>query len=184
VQVNVRRNISDFTSVDSNLICKHARSRDLDGIRPIVVVVAQRISEVQDSVLRDKGGVLSHIEVSGLNSTLSNCMRNEEEIEFAVNNFRLFNESLIQIGSLGWVENLMADLFEESLSDSLVDNNQSDLRKRLLLASGLSILVSHDLLELLEFKLNDLLSHGITNTISVDENVVGKLTSVEILIGI
>lgn len=51
MQVDVRRNVSDLTSVDRDLVRKHARSWDFDGVSPVVVVVAQSISEVQDGFL-------------------------------------------------------------------------------------------------------------------------------------
>jgi reverse gyrase len=51
----------------------------------------------------------------------------KEEIELAVNNFRLLNESLVNIGSLRRISDVRIGLFKESLSHSLVDNYQSDM---------------------------------------------------------
>lgn len=71
MEVNIRGNVADLTAINSDLVCKHARSRDLNGVWPIVVIVAQSIGEVEDRVLRDVRGVLSDVEVSGLDCTLS-----------------------------------------------------------------------------------------------------------------
>jgi len=84
VQVHIRRNCANLRPEASNLVCKHAWGRDLDGIVPVVVVVAQGVREVQDSHLRDVGRVLGHIEVSWLDGTLRNRVWHQEEIELTV----------------------------------------------------------------------------------------------------
>ena len=66
VEVDVAGDRADFTAEASDLVGQHAGCGDLDGVVPIVVVVAQCISEVQDGHLRDLGRVLRHIEVSRL----------------------------------------------------------------------------------------------------------------------
>ena len=76
--------VADLAAIESDLVGKHAWSRDLDGVRPVVVVVAERIGEVEDCVLRDKGSVLSYVEVSGLDCSLGHGVRHEEEIELAL----------------------------------------------------------------------------------------------------
>jgi hypothetical protein len=55
----------------------------------------------------------------------------EEEIELTIDDLGLLHESVVHIGTLGWVEDaaLVGVLFKESLSDTLVDNDQSDVRK-------------------------------------------------------
>jgi hypothetical protein len=62
-------------------------------------------------------------------------VRNQEEVELSINYFRLLNKTLINIGSGRRVENLSLGLFEESLSYSLVDNDQSDLWSSLVISS-------------------------------------------------
>ena len=134
VHVNAWRDISDLTSVDGNLVGQHAWCWDLDGIRPVVVVVTKSVGEVEDSILGDQGGVLGDIEMSGLHGSLGNLMGHEEEIEFAVDDFWLLNEPSINISTLRWVENLSlwmawaSSLLKESLSNSLVDNNEGNVR--------------------------------------------------------
>jgi hypothetical protein len=39
VKIHVRRNVSDFTSVDGNLVSQHTWSWNFDRICPIVVIV-------------------------------------------------------------------------------------------------------------------------------------------------
>ena len=55
-------------------------------------------------------------------------MRNQEEIKGSVDDLRLLNETVIYVGSLWRVgDGSVHALLEESLSDSLVDNNQGML---------------------------------------------------------
>jgi hypothetical protein len=89
-------------------------------------------------------------------------VRHEEEVESAINNLCLLDESVINIGSLGRVENLssvrLSLLLKESLSNTLVDDDECDVRKGNAFRLGV-VLVSEDLLELIELVLDDLLSH-------------------------
>jgi hypothetical protein len=87
MEVNIRWNVTDLAAVDSDLVCKHARGRNLDRVRPVVVVVAEGIGEVKDSILRDLRRVLCDVEVSGLHGTLGYSVRHEEEVETTLNNF-------------------------------------------------------------------------------------------------
>ena len=69
---------------------------------------------------------------------------------------------MVDIGTLGWVENLRLVrarcLLKESLSHALIDDDECDLWKCISLRLGV-ILVSEDLLELIKLVLDDLLSH-------------------------
>ena len=162
MKVEVGWDVADLAAIDSDLVGKHAGGRNLDGVRPVVVVVAERIGEVEDCVLRDKGGVLSYVEVSGLDCSLGHGVRHEEEIELALDDLRLLNETVVNIGSLGWVENvclvLGLKLFEESLSNTLIDDDECDIGKWFSLEFRV-IFVGEDFLELIELVLDDLLSH-------------------------
>lgn len=70
-----------------------------------------------------------------LHSTLSNGMWDQEEIKCSVNNLRLLNETIVNISTLGRISNhsismstfLTTTHLEESLADSLVDNDQGNL---------------------------------------------------------
>jgi len=57
--------------------------------------------------------------------------------------------------------------------DSLVDDDESNGWELVLVLVGIqAILLNQDLFQLLELLVDDHLSHGISHTISVDENVV------------
>ena len=71
VEVNIGRNVADLAAIDSDLISQHARCRDLNGIGPVVIVVAESIGEVQNCILGYKRGILCNVEMSWLHSTLS-----------------------------------------------------------------------------------------------------------------
>lgn len=53
MQIDVGRNSAYLRSEAGNLVSEHARSRGLDRIVPIVVVVAQSVREIQDCHLAD-----------------------------------------------------------------------------------------------------------------------------------
>lgn len=48
MQVHIAWDGTDLGTEASDLVCKHAGGRDLDGIVPIVVVVAQSVREVEN----------------------------------------------------------------------------------------------------------------------------------------
>jgi hypothetical protein len=51
VQINIRWNVSDLTAINGNFVSQHAWSWDLDRIWPVIVIEAESISKVEDSVL-------------------------------------------------------------------------------------------------------------------------------------
>lgn len=173
MDLNIWGNISDLTSVDGDLVCKHTGGRHLDRIRPVVVVEAEGVSEVKDSILGDLGRVVSNIEMCWFHSSLSDVVRDEEEVKLSIDDFWLLYESLVDISTLGWVLIVSGLRIEESLSDSLVNDDQSYSRGLSIgVALSETVFVGNDDLELLKFIVDDLLSHWVTDSISVDENVV------------
>lgn len=70
MKVNIGWNVADLAAIDGDLVGQHAWGRDLDGIWPVVIVVAESIGEVENGIFRDERSVLSDIEVSWLNRTL------------------------------------------------------------------------------------------------------------------
>ena len=72
MEVNIRWNVTDLATIDGDLVSQHAGCRDLNRIWPIVIIVAEGISKVQNGILGDQGRVLCNIEMGGFNSTLSN----------------------------------------------------------------------------------------------------------------
>ena len=87
MKIHVRWNVTDLTSVDGDLVRKHTRCRNLDGISPVVVVVAESVGEVQDCILGYLGCVGSDIEMSWFYSSLSHRVRNKEKVEGSIHDF-------------------------------------------------------------------------------------------------
>ncbi len=175
MEVDIVGNITDFVTVNSDLISQHARCGNLDRIIPVVITETQIIGEVKDSLFANRGRVLCNIEMSRLYRPLRNGMWNKEEVKLSIDNFLLLNEVGVDVRALRRVNDTsVAGInFEESLSHSLVHDDESDVGLGLV-----DVLFSDDLFELFELCFDDLGSHGIANTISVDEHVVGQLSFV------
>lgn len=96
-------------------------------------------------------------------------MGNQEEVKFAVNDFGLLDEALVDVGTLGRVLDEVLTivahrLLEESLAHSFVHNNESNLRRFLLLNLAAfhfyeTVFDRDDVVQLLQLLVNDLLSH-------------------------
>jgi len=71
MDVDRLRNVSDLVPINGNLVRQHAWCWDLDGVGPVVVVVAEGIGKVEDGLLCELRCVLCDVEVSGLHTTLS-----------------------------------------------------------------------------------------------------------------
>lgn len=172
------RNVSDLVPVDRDLVGQHARRRNLDGVRPVVIVVAERVRKVQNGLLAEVGSVLCHIEMSWLNRTLGDRVRSQEEVELSVNYLRLLDEASVDVSALWRVEDLSLSLFlEEPLANSLVNENKCNVRVLVFTVNFLD-----DLLQLVQLVMNDLRAHRVTDTVSVDKNVVGHVTIVVVLV--
>lgn len=114
-------------------------------------------------------------------STLSDRMGHQEEVEAALNDLGLLDEALINVGSLRRVQNLVVCLLKESLSHALIDDDECDMGERATLRLGV-IFVGQDFLELIKFEADDLLAHRVTDTITIDEDVVGQRAAVVVAI--
>ena len=178
MEIHVTWDIANFTAINSNFICQHTWGWDLDRVGPVVVVVAEGVRKVENCVFGYFRIVCCNIEMGWLNCSLSNGMRHQEEIEASILNSGLLNKALIDIGTLRRVGNLgiLAGL-EESLSNTLVDNDQGMLWK-LSLWDVTTIFCNNNLVKLLKLVADDLGSHGVSDTISIDENVIWKRTVV------
>ena len=179
MEVHVRRDVSDFATVDGNFISQHARSWDFDRVSPVVVVVAEGIREVENRVFRNLGGVGGYVEVRWLDCSLGHRVRDQEEIEGSVDYLGLLNETVVDVGSLWRVGNggVHAHL-EESLSNTLVDDDEGVLWQRWLLLAVDGVLLLNNLVELLKLVADDLGSHRVANSVPVDEDVIGELALV------
>lgn len=97
---------------------------------------------------------------------------------------------MIDVGSLRRVVDegltVREGLLEEALANTLVHNNQGDLGWIILtlLALEEAVLLLDDLVQLLKLEVDHLLTHGITNTVTVDENVVWHLARIEITVAL
>ena len=112
-------------------------------------------------------------------------MRDQEEVEGAVNYLGLLDEAVVHVGTLRRVGDAGINVhLEESLSDSLVHNDQGVLRELVLLGRVDAVLLLNDLVELLELVADDLSPHGIANSVSVDEDVVWELALVVVAEGL
>jgi len=84
VQVDIAGDGAHFGAESGNFVGEHARGGDLDRVVPVVVVVAQRVREVQDRHLGDLGRVLSDVEMSRLDRSLGDGVGHEEEVKLSV----------------------------------------------------------------------------------------------------
>ena len=117
-------------------------------------------------------------------------MRHKEEVKFAFNDLRLLNEARVDVGSLRRVVNEVLAviawcLLEEALADTLVHDNEGDigrgLRRTVVITTIFHLNNSVQLFKLL---VNDLLSHGVTNTISVDKDMARHGSIVKVTVGL
>jgi len=128
MKVDVWWNRANFASESGNLISQHNWSGYLDRVVPIVVVVAEGVSEVENGFFRNIGLVFCDVEMGWLDWSLSHSVRDQEEVELTVDNFSLLNEALVHICTSRWVANAITIVAEESLADAFVDDNKSNLR--------------------------------------------------------
>jgi hypothetical protein len=124
-----------------------------------------------------------------LDRTLSHGVRHEEEVKLAIDHLRLLNKACVHVGSLRRIVDevlsvVTCSLLEESLADSLVHDDQGNFR----MLFGLSLRVTavlhgDDAVELLKLLVDDLLSHRVTDAITVDEHMAGQYAIVELTVG-
>ena len=121
-------------------------------------------------------------------------MRNKEKVKLSINDFRLLHETLINIGALGRIVDelltVVHSLLEESLTNSLVDNHESNLWRGVLGVSystavcEQAVLILAYMVQLFKLKINDLLTHRVADTVTIDENMVWHLTVVELSVAL
>lgn len=70
MQVHIAWDRAYLRTESRNLVGQHARGGDLDRVVPVVVVVAQRVGEVQDRHFADVRGVFCDVEVSRFDTAL------------------------------------------------------------------------------------------------------------------
>lgn len=115
-------------------------------------------------------------------------MGHQEKVEFAINHLGLLNKALVNVSALWRVVNeslaVLVCLLEESLTNALIHDDKSYLGRIVLafLAVKESVLLLNNFVKLLELKVNDLLTHGVADTVAVDEDVIRHSTFVELAI--
>lgn len=156
-----------------NLVCILAWSWHLDGAGPVGVHVAESVSHILKRLLGEILRLIqADVEVGWRHTSLSCLLRNQEEIEALVV-LLVLNEVGIDDAARLWVLHASAvwSLDKHPLVDSLVDYDQSDWWDS---CDGVVDRLQH-LLELRDLLLNDLISHSLTNTISVDDDLRWKI---------
>lgn len=123
--------------------------------------------------------------MGGLHCSLGHRVGHQEEIEFAVNHFTLLHEPTVHVGSLRRVyySSLSAGL-EESLAHSFVHNNEGVLGCLQFSAIVQLVLLANYFVQLLQLMGDDLGSHRVANSVSVDEDVVRQLAVVVVSEGL
>lgn len=74
-------------------------------------------------------------------------------------------------------------LLEESLSHTLIDDDECGMGERFSLLFRV-IFVSQDLLQLIQFEIDDFLAHRIAYTVTIDKNVIGEGATIELAISL
>jgi len=189
VKVHIARDSADFGAESGDLIGEHARCGDLDGVVPVIVVVTEGVGEVQDGHLRDLRRVHGDVEMCRLYATLCHGVRHEEEIELAIDDLRLLDEACVNVSTLRRVVDPVLAvgsrcLLEEALTHALVDDDEGDFRRGLCLDIVFTtVLDSDDTVELSKLLVDDLLTHRVADTITVDKDVAGHGAIVEVAVG-
>lgn len=160
----------------SDLVSVLARSGYLNRTSPIEVEMTQGKGEMLDVESRKVRIILGHEEVSRLDTPLSGVGRSQEEIKLlVVATAGTLDQSFVNDATGGRVGHpTITVLDKEALDDSLVDNDNSNLR--LCLSSVVKLL--DGLLELGDLRVEHLLTLSITDTVSVDHKVGGELVAI------
>lgn len=115
-------------------------------------------------------------------------MGHQEKVEFAINHLGLLNKALVNVGALWRVVNeslaVLVCLLEKSLTNTLIHDDKSYLGRIVLAFFTVkeSVLLLNNFVKLLKLKVNDLLTHGVANTVAVDEDVIRHSAFVELAI--
>ena len=155
-----------------DLVSVHAGGRHLDRARPVEVVVAQVKSELLNDCFGKLTIVEGDIEVSGEDTALSSGLRDQVEVVLSLAVLVLHDLGVDQ-ATRGWVHDTTAVLQEESLSDPLVDDDNSDVR----LLLGQVVGLVDGLPQLGDLLLQHLSAHPIAHTVAIDNKVVWVVTT-------
>lgn len=111
----------------SDLVGVHARSWHFDGTSPVEIVVAEIKGELLNDVLLHGRVIVGDVEVSWQHASLGSVLRNKIEVVFHIR-ILVLNYLVVDAASGWWILEVSVLIFhEESLSDSLVHNDHSDV---------------------------------------------------------
>jgi hypothetical protein len=131
-------------------------------------------------------------------------VRDQEEVKLTIFDLCLLDKAVVDVSSLRRVLDelislLGLSLLEESLTDAFVDNDKGNFWRNkwlnvdfFLLFFGFllcfllleeSIFFSDNFVKLVELLIDDHLSHGVSDTITIDENVFGH-SSIEVFVAL
>lgn len=156
-----------------------ARSWHLDRARPVRVHVAEPISQVLEFLPREVFRLVeTHVEVNWSDATLRGLLRNQEEVK-SLGTLVVLDEVLVDDTTRWWVFGgpTVSASHEHPLVDPLVDHGQGHGRR----AADLVVQGLKGLLELADLLVDDLLSHLVTDSISVDDDLGWPLTLMAVL---
>lgn len=158
----------------SNLMSVLARSRHFDRSWPVGVHVAECVSHVLKIWLRDVFWLVqADKEMDWGHTSLSGLLRHKEKVKFFVT-VAVLNKVGIDDWARWWIITLaISSLNEHSLVDPLVDNDESDWRR----STNLVIERLESFLELSDLFINDLFSHLLSNSISIDDQFGRSFTT-------
>ena len=162
----------------SNLMSVLARSWHFDRSWPIGVHVAETIGNILKILLRNVLRLIqANKEMNWSHTSLSSLLRHKEKVKALVS-FAVLDKVCINDRAWRWILSLaISSLNEHSLVDSLVDNDKSDWRR----STNLIVERLKSFLELCDLLIDDLLSHLLSNSISIDEKFRWRFTSMIVL---
>ena len=142
-----------------------------DGTWPIKIVMAESIAKLLNLQFGQAWLILWDVKMSWLDASLSGCGWSHVEIKFLISLFISHHKSTINDAPTWRISELPLGIFhKESLIDSFVHNNECDLRQLVYD----SVRFGDSFLKLWDFPVKDLLSLGITNSISVYDEIGWK----------
>ena len=159
-----------------DLVSVLAWRRHLDGTAPVEVEVAQVVGQRLQLLLVHLRVVVGHKEVHWQHTSLRSLLADEEEVVGVV---VVFSSALDDLGVDDGSRRRIGDVVltsEESLVDSLVDDDESDFGR----SSSAELL--QDRLQSLQLTAHDLVPLRVTHSISVNDDVVGVVFVLDLVL--
>ena len=161
----------------SNLVSILARSWHFNRSSPIEVKVAQSESQLLNFKSIEWRLILRNVEMGWQAAALSSFSRRHVEVEHLVTFVLIcgLSDTFIDNAASWWILKLATlVLQEETLIDTLIYENHGDFR----LSSDSIVMVFDCVFKLLDFSLDNLGALSISNTVTVNNKVLGLFTIV------